>query len=223
VFRHCIGFNSIGSNEFGAGGPTECTRRSAARLSSGGDPEAEMAVHLSELHADIAAPGRRRPSRRSAFDDNPRRSGLAFAVHIWNPIGPDPDSLWKVMSRQKDLQYSSRAASHIARQKQIHKLRHVIAELAARSGPQRSGGYPAANPDRQHRESRLRRLDLLHPHQESRAVKSSDQNRRQSQISVVARPGFEPATAFIVGVIVISGAERSGWNADPYPHFLWVR
>ena len=36
------------------------------------------------------------------------------------------------MSRQKDLQYSSRAASHIARQKQIHRLRHVIAELAER-------------------------------------------------------------------------------------------
>src|SRR5205085_69758 len=37
-----------------------------------------------------------------------------------------------VMSRQKDLQYSSRAASHIVRQKQIHKLRHIISELAGR-------------------------------------------------------------------------------------------
>ena len=36
------------------------------------------------------------------------------------------------MNRQKDIQYSSRAASHIARQKQIHRLRHVIAELAER-------------------------------------------------------------------------------------------
>ena len=62
----------------------------------------------------------------------PRRNGVVFAVHIWNPTGPEPDSIWKVMSRQKDLQYSSRAASHIARQKQIHRLRHVIAELAER-------------------------------------------------------------------------------------------
>jgi NTE family protein len=68
----------------------------------------------------------------AVFDDNPRRSGLVFAVHVWSPNGPEPDSIWKVMSRQKDLQYSSRAASHIARQKQIHRLRHVIAELAAR-------------------------------------------------------------------------------------------
>jgi NTE family protein len=68
----------------------------------------------------------------AVFDDNPRKSGLVFAVHVWSPNGPEPDSIWKVMSRQKDLQYSSRAASHIARQKQIHRLRHVIAELAKR-------------------------------------------------------------------------------------------
>ncbi len=67
----------------------------------------------------------------AVFDDNPRRSGLVFAVHVWSPNGPEPDTIAKVISRQKDLQYSSRAVSHIARQKQIHRLRHVIAELAA--------------------------------------------------------------------------------------------
>jgi NTE family protein len=68
----------------------------------------------------------------AVFDDIPRKSGLVFAVHVWSPNGPEPDSIGQVMSRQKDLQYSSRAASHIARQKQIHRLRHVIAELAKR-------------------------------------------------------------------------------------------
>ena len=33
------------------------------------------------------------------------------------------------MGRQKDVQYAGRADSHIARQKQIHRLRHVIREL----------------------------------------------------------------------------------------------
>jgi NTE family protein len=66
----------------------------------------------------------------AVFDDNPRRSGLIFAVHMWGPNGPEPDSLWSVMGRQKDLQYASRAVSHIRRQKQIHKLRHIITELA---------------------------------------------------------------------------------------------
>lgn len=65
------------------------------------------------------------------FDDNPRRSSMVFAVHIWNPHGREPETIWEVMNRQKDVQYSSRAASHIRRQRQLHRLRHVVAELAA--------------------------------------------------------------------------------------------
>jgi NTE family protein len=72
----------------------------------------------------------------AVFDDNPRRSGVVFAVHMWAPNGPEPGSMWQVMSRQKDLQYSSRAITHIARQKQIHKLRHVISELAKKLPPE---------------------------------------------------------------------------------------
>ncbi len=68
----------------------------------------------------------------AVFDDNPRKSGLVFAVHIWSPSGPEPDTIQRVVSRQKDLQYASRASAHILRQKQIHKLRHVIAELIAK-------------------------------------------------------------------------------------------
>jgi len=68
----------------------------------------------------------------AVFDDNPRKSGLVFAVHLWNPNGPEPDSILKVMNRQKDLQYSSRASTLIARQRQIHRLRHIISELTAR-------------------------------------------------------------------------------------------
>ena len=68
----------------------------------------------------------------AVFDDNPRRSSVVFVVHVWSPNGPEPDTIDRVTSRQKDLQYSSRAASHIARQQQIHRLRHVIAELTRR-------------------------------------------------------------------------------------------
>ena len=68
----------------------------------------------------------------AVFDDNPRRNSLVFAVHLWNPKGAPPDTIWKVLNRQKDLQYSSRASALIARQQQIHKLRHIIAELAQR-------------------------------------------------------------------------------------------
>jgi NTE family protein len=72
----------------------------------------------------------------AVFDDNPRRSGLIFAVHVWNPHGPEPQSINEVMSRQKDVQYASRTHAHIARQKQLHRLRHVVAELAAKLPPE---------------------------------------------------------------------------------------
>jgi NTE family protein len=68
----------------------------------------------------------------TVFDDNPRQNGIIFAVHIWNPVGPEPDTMWKVFNRHKDIQYSSRALTHIGRQKQIHRLRHIIAELGKR-------------------------------------------------------------------------------------------
>ncbi|HRC86877.1 MAG TPA: patatin-like phospholipase family protein, partial [Thermoanaerobaculia bacterium] len=65
------------------------------------------------------------------FDDYPRRSSLIFAVHMWNPEGPEPTTIWEVLHRQKDIQYSSRVASHITRQLETHQLRQVIRELAA--------------------------------------------------------------------------------------------
>ncbi|AUT70287.1 patatin [Paraburkholderia hospita] len=65
----------------------------------------------------------------AVLDDKPRRDSLIFAVNVWHQAAPEPASIWQVMSRQKDIQYASRADSHIARQKQIHRLRHVIREL----------------------------------------------------------------------------------------------
>ncbi len=49
----------------------------------------------------------------AVFDDARRRSGVVFVVHLWNPHGSEPRTIWEVMNRQKDLQYSSRAATHI--------------------------------------------------------------------------------------------------------------
>ena len=68
----------------------------------------------------------------AVFDDNPRKNSLIFAVHLWNPSGAEPTTMAEVLNRHKDVQYSSRIASHIARQQQAHRLRHVINQLAAR-------------------------------------------------------------------------------------------
>ena len=66
------------------------------------------------------------------LDDNPRRDSTVFAVNLWSPDGPEPGSLWQVTGRQKDIQFASRSDSHIVRQQQIHKLRHIIRELSQR-------------------------------------------------------------------------------------------
>lgn len=68
----------------------------------------------------------------AVFDDCPRRNSLIFAVHIWNPHGSEPSTILQVMNRQKDVQYSSRAVTHVRRQKQLHRLRHVVSELVRR-------------------------------------------------------------------------------------------
>ncbi len=63
------------------------------------------------------------------FDDYPRRDSVVFGVNVWNPMGPEPKTMWDVLHRQKDIQYSSRIANQIVRQQQVHRLRHVITEL----------------------------------------------------------------------------------------------
>jgi NTE family protein len=65
----------------------------------------------------------------AVLDDNPRRDSVIFSVNVWQPTGHEPDSIWQVLAREKDIRYATRDDSHIARQKQIHRLRHVIREL----------------------------------------------------------------------------------------------
>jgi NTE family protein len=64
------------------------------------------------------------------LDDKPRRDSLIFAANMWHQYGPEPETIEQVLGRQKDIQFSSRAKSHVKRQQQIHKMRHIIRELA---------------------------------------------------------------------------------------------
>jgi NTE family protein len=63
------------------------------------------------------------------FDDTPRKSSVVFAVQIWHTHGPEPESVAEVFMRQKDILFGSRTKSHLARQAQIHRMRHVVREL----------------------------------------------------------------------------------------------
>jgi len=66
------------------------------------------------------------------IEDRPHRSALIFAVNIWQRTAPEPRSIWEVMARQKDIQFASRADSHIARQKQLHHMRRLLHDLLER-------------------------------------------------------------------------------------------
>jgi NTE family protein len=65
----------------------------------------------------------------AVFEDNPRRNSVVFADQMWHTSGPEPQSLEDVLSRQKDIQFASRDESHIATQKSLHRLRHIVREL----------------------------------------------------------------------------------------------
>jgi NTE family protein len=68
----------------------------------------------------------------TVFDDFPRRDSVVFTVQMWHAAGPEPESVWQVLNRQKDIQFASRADSHIMRQEHIHQLRHIVRELVRR-------------------------------------------------------------------------------------------
>jgi NTE family protein len=65
----------------------------------------------------------------AVFDDVPRQSSVVFAVQIWHTRGPEPESVAEVFARQKDIMFGSRSKSHIARQAQLHRMRHVVRTL----------------------------------------------------------------------------------------------
>jgi NTE family protein len=97
-------------------------------LASGALPPAFPAVRIDgELYWDGGILSN--TPTEQIFDDHPRRNSLIFAVHLWHPAGPEPETIWEILNRQKDIQYSSRIASHIVRQRETHKLRHVITQL----------------------------------------------------------------------------------------------
>jgi NTE family protein len=76
------------------------------------------------------------------LDDVPRRNSLIFSVNVWQPTGDHPVTIQQVMARHKDIQFASRGKTHVARQAQLHRLRHVVRELANRI-PAESRADPA--------------------------------------------------------------------------------
>jgi NTE family protein len=129
--RLTVGAAHVRSSEMRYFDSRDCKLGVRHIMASGALPPAFPAVRIDgELYWDGGILSN--TPTEAVFDDNPRRSSLIFSVHLWNPVGAEPTTMAEVLNRHKDVQYSSRIASQIARLQQAHRLRHVINQLAAR-------------------------------------------------------------------------------------------
>lgn len=63
------------------------------------------------------------------LESEPRRDTLAFQVDLWSARGTLPRTLPEVMTRQKEIQYSSRTRNNSDRFKYTQRLRNALASL----------------------------------------------------------------------------------------------
>jgi NTE family protein len=63
------------------------------------------------------------------LESEPRRDTLAFQVDLWSARGTLPRTMLEVMTRQKEIQYSSRTRNNSDRFKHTQRLRNALASL----------------------------------------------------------------------------------------------
>ena len=63
------------------------------------------------------------------LESDPRRDTLAFQVDLWSARGALPRTMPEVMTRQKEIQYSSRTRNSSDRFKSVQRLRNALASL----------------------------------------------------------------------------------------------
>jgi NTE family protein len=64
----------------------------------------------------------------AVLEDYPRESSIIFNVQLWNPVSDEPNTIQEVMTKLKDIQFSSRD-HFLEEEKKIHRLRHIIGHL----------------------------------------------------------------------------------------------
>jgi NTE family protein len=62
-------------------------------------------------------------------ETEPRRDTLAFQVDLWSAHGEFPRNIFEVVTREKEIRYSSRTRAGTDRFKYAQKVRHTLARL----------------------------------------------------------------------------------------------
>jgi NTE family protein len=66
---------------------------------------------------------------RWVLESDPRRDTLAFQVDLWNARGNFPRTMAEVMTRQKEIQYSSRTRANSDHFKYVQRVRNALSTL----------------------------------------------------------------------------------------------
>jgi NTE family protein len=66
------------------------------------------------------------------LESEPRKDTLAFQVDLWSARGAFPRNMAEVMTRQKEIQYSSRTRANSDRFKYTQRLRNALSNLIAK-------------------------------------------------------------------------------------------
>lgn len=70
------------------------------------------------------------------LDDHPRVNTLCFMVDLFDPRAPEPCNMAEVLTRHKNITYSSRSRQHLENYKATHDLRRVVSALYKRLTPE---------------------------------------------------------------------------------------
>ena len=76
------------------------------------------------------------------LNDRPRRDALIFQIDLWSASGPPPTDLQQVVTRKKDIQYSSRTRFVTAYMQEQQQFRSILSQVLALV-PQSERSHPA--------------------------------------------------------------------------------
>ena len=163
--RFSVGAVNVRSGNFAYFDNDTHTIRPEHIMASGALPPGFPAVEIEGEHYWDGGLVSNTPLR--VVETEPRRDTLAFQVDLWSARGEFPRSIFDVMTRDKEIRYSSRTRAGTDQFKHIQKLRHTLAGLLEKlpeelkNGPEaRLLGSVAERKVYNHRPSDLSRQEL---------------------------------------------------------------
>jgi NTE family protein len=100
-----------------------------------------------------------------ALEQNTQLDKRVFMPTLFNPVGPEPETMDEVLVRQQDIQYASRSVRHVHRVLEKHSLRQRlrIERLERQAAEEKaSPGSAKKKHFRPNAEERSNRLEIIH-------------------------------------------------------------